>query len=88
MGAMSQSIRKLHNEKGEEAMEKLYPFALEATEVNSVMEAIQERISRLLASPASMERESHLRILHSLMEKLGQLLEQDQGEQALLIGMD
>jgi hypothetical protein len=75
-------------EKGKEGMEKLYAFALDSTEVDCVTEALQAQVSLLQTLPASAWRESRLKILGSLMEKLDQLLEQIQVEQAARVGLD
>ena len=75
-------------EKGEATMEKRYPFALTTSEIDCVLEAIQARISVLQTFPPSAWRYSYLSVLASVVERLNQLPQQVQSEQAIQVGMD
>jgi hypothetical protein len=52
------------------------------------LEAIQARISVLQTFPPSAGRYSQLSVLTGVVERLTQLPEQVQGEQAIQVGMD
>ena len=69
-------------------MEKRDPLVLDTHEIPFVTEAIEGRVSQLQALPPSEWRDSRLKFLNSFMERLDQLMEQAQLEQALRVGMD
>ncbi len=69
-------------------MEKRYPFAFTTAEIDCVMEALQTQISVLQTYPPNAWRYSLLSVLTSVVERLDQLQEQVQGEQAIQVGMD
>jgi hypothetical protein len=69
-------------------MENRYPFAFTTAEIDCVMEALQTQINFLQTYPPSAWRYSLLSVLTSVVERLDQLQEQVQGEQAIQVGMD
>lgn len=69
-------------------MESRYPFAFTAAEIDCVSEAIKARISLVQTFPPSAWRYSRLSTLNNVLERLDQLLEQVEDEQAVQVGKD
>ena len=69
-------------------MDSRYPFAFTTAEIDCVLEAIQARISLVQTFPPSAWRYSRLSTLNNVLERLDQLLEQVEDEQAVQVGKD
>jgi uncharacterized membrane protein YccC len=80
--------RTLGQQERRSTMESRHTFAFTMAEIECVLEAIQARISLVQTFPPSAWRYSRLSTLNNVLERLDQLLEQVEDEQAMQVGKD